>query len=423
MVIACRGSRWRTLAALGCALVLLGAADRVHATPFEERAASLEAQIAEKKRAIEQIERRNADLKRGVDANPANTGANFSARQEMRTNARYVAVYQGELEQLERSLAAVRAAATAAVAEPPVKPRRPERPAVAPPPVAEPVVRDPVAPPAEPESDTTDPGTLGRGEVRELMRSWALGQSGVPGMGAYANDETPLAIVMRGLDWWLDWRELAAGLVLGALAGAAIPWATTWLLRRRLPARAPVVGAMSRKWVSAAGAAGAPSKQWLDLSTKAAAPARVAAAAAGFVALALAVQAVASWIGWGPRVGTPGIGGELVMLVVAVALAAGAMVLWRQRTFEPAFAAACGLGMACVVPAALGLSPFGGRGAWVWVAVLGVGTALEMRAATVLWPLTGPRATLDASRRTTVANTAIGAVVGLVVAALYLASA
>ncbi len=399
------------------------ATEHAYGSTADVRISSIESQIADKKRAIVELERRNAELQRGIDANPANTGANFSARQEIRTNARYVAVYQEDLEELERTLASARESAHAG-AEPGVAAKRPDRRPAPSPGESLPSPKSVDVSPSENEAAADlATATLDRGAVRDLMRSWALGQSGVPGTGASPSDEAPLSIVLDGLDWSLDWRELFGGLLLGALAGAGIPGTLSRLLRRRLPARAPVVGAMSRKWVSTAGATGSPSKQWLDLDSKATTPARIAAGGAAAIALGLVAQAAGSWIGWGPGLGTPGIGGELSLLGLALALGAAAALLWRKRTFEPAFVAGCALAIACLVPAALGLSPFGGRGAWAWLVILLVGTGLELRAATALWPLTSPRATVEAARRTTVASALFGAAAGLVAAALYLVSA
>lgn len=420
-----RRSRRGAIAWLALMLLLsiLSSAEHAAGSPADARVAAIESQVADKKRAIAEIERRNADLQHGIDVNPSNTGANFSARQEIRTNARYVAVYQNELAELERTLASVRELAQGGAEPGATAKRRDRRPA---PSAAEPELPPravDVTPSANQAPTDVATATLDRTEVRDLMRSWALGQTGVPGMGASASDEAPLTIVLDGLDWSLDWRELLGGLVLGGLAGTAVPGILNRLLRRRLPARAPVVGAMSRKWGSTAGATGSPSKQWLDLDSKATSPARIAAGGATLIAIGLVAQAAASWTGWGPSLGTPGIGGELVLLALALGLGGAAAVLWRKRAFEPAFAAGCALAIACLVPAALGLSPFGGRGAWAWLVILLVGTALELRAATVLWPLTSPRAAVDAARRTAVASAVFGAVAGLAAAALYLVSA
>ncbi len=424
----------RPLRALGLALaiVVASAARVVVAAPMPgERAATLERQIAEKTRAIEQLERRNADLQQAVDANPADAGANLAARQEIRQNTRYVASYKSEVSELERVLAQLRAAEAeaegGASTAPKRRPSAPSGPSTTP--RATPRAGED-APPAAPLTATRtsqpvppDPGALDAAQVHELMRSWALGRGGVPGGSARTTGAAPLALVIGALDWRLDWRELSVGAALGAVLGWGLPIALLAVLRRRRPQRGPVVGSVSRKWASLAGAAGTPSKQWSDLAAKASTPVRLAAGASAAMAGTLVFVLLASLGGFGASIGTPGLWGEAVGAVLALALAAAAVVTWRRRSLAAALGAFAVAVLAAAVPTGLALTSFGGPGAVAAGVLLALAAALQLPAITALWSLATPRAVGEARSVVAVAGALTGALVGLAGAALHLLAA
>lgn len=408
-------------------LVVLTARSGVAAPMPGERAATLERQIGEKKRAIEQLEKRNVDLQQAVDANPADAGANLAARQEVRQNVRYIAGYKSEIGDLERALARVRAAEANAPPAPPAgkagataKPL--PRPcddraaaAVTATRTTQPVIPVPVRP--------GEPGALDTAQVHELMRSWALGRGGVPGAATVGVGAAPLALVIGALDWTLDWRELSAGVALGAALGWGLPVGLVTILRRRRPQRAPVVGSLSRKWANLAGAAGSPSKQWSDLAAKASTPVRIAAGVDGLLAAFALASALASLGGFGASLGTPGLWGEAAEVALALAFGAVAVGLWRRQMLAAAVAGFVLAVLAAVVPLALALTPFGGPGAVAWVMLLAVGAALQVPALVALWSLATPRAVGEARGGVPMVGAAVGALVGLAGAALHLVAA
>lgn len=424
------GSVHRFLVALAGVIVTaiaIGASARsALAAPMPgERAATLERQITEKKHTIAQLEARNVELQRAVDANPADAGANLAARQEIRQNARYIAGYKSEVSDLERALARLHAAEAGAEPAAPSAKRPPPASPPRPPPRVPENEAEPASVTAVTATRASQPGPAGRGaldtaQVHELMRSWALGRGGVPGAIPMASGAAPLAVLIGALDWRLDWRALSVGVVLGAALGAALPVALLGALRRRRPQRAPVVGSLSRKWASLAGAAGAPSKQWSELAAKAAMPIRIGALASGMVAVVAMASALASFGGFGASPGTPGLWGEAAELVLAITLAVAAHMAWRRRALAAAVGALSLLVLAAVVPITLSLTPFGGPGSVAWGVILAVAAALQVPAVVALWTLATPRAVGEARNGIALAGAVVGALVGLAGAALHL---
>ncbi len=397
-----------------------------------DRVKALEGTVAQRRQAAQALEHENAEIQANIDAHPLDTGGGFSSRQQIHINQRTIDAYHAEIESLERQLVSAREAAAAEAAAP-----RPSRAAAASRPDsvkpggggASPSAGSGTAEASPPPRLTEPPIArvtgLGSGldtaQVHELMRTWAHGETGVPGVSsALGLIESPLAVVMSGLDWSLDWRELSAGAGLGALVGALLPIGITALLKRFFPQRAPLIGTLSRKWTTVSAVSGSPSKQWVELSERSEQPVRWAATAAALVAAAVLAQAVASWFGFGAGLGTRRPWGEVVLLAVAVLLAIAAAGVFRKRSYLVALGLLSVSLAALAVPVARALTPFGGRGSVAWTALLAIATCLQVPAIRYLWQLASPRAVSAAPRQVAGFSAAWGLLVGFACAVFAL---
>jgi hypothetical protein len=452
------------LAAAWIALAWMALAGRAHADSTAERAAGLEALIAEKKHAIQALERKNADIQSELDANPLDPGGGFSARTQIRANQRYIAGYEVEITSYERQLAAIRSLAAteepsrshaapsprpsngAASGAPPPSAALP--PAAAPRSAAVTAASAAAAPIPSPIPSTSDAGDAahdaGRNDdgpdvgqdggedvgldptrVHELVGHWARGEdASVLGARALiAAPRAPLAFVLGGLDWSLDWRELSAGASIGAVAGAALPMIVALLLARRLPARAPVVGSTGRKGTTRTNVTGSPSRQWVELAEQSA----LAVRCAGFAGLALAgfamLQALAPWLGLGGELAPPGAWGPALFGAGAIAIGGASWAIWRKRVLGAALAAPIALVLVLAVGVARAMSPFGGAGTLAWIVVLAVTALLQTPAVACLWRLSGPRSAQRTARNVSPVTLAVGALAGLGCAVFVLVSA